>query len=54
MCDYFVALISVLVLLKCGNSRITSSLNIDWIPPTVAIYGMRITSLHFVVLHTFL
>jgi len=32
-----------------------SGLKIDWgSPPGAAIYGMRITSLHFVVLHKFL
>ena len=33
-----------------------SGLKIDWgsPPPAAAIYEMRITSLHFVVLHTFL
>ena len=31
-----------------------SGLKIDWgSPPVAAIYGMRITSLHFVVLHKF-
>ena len=35
------------------NNR--SGLKIDWgSPPGAAIYGMRITSLHFVVLRTFL
>ena len=56
MCDYYVALISDLVLLKCGNLRITVVVQ-KWIrdfPPAAAIYGMRITSLYFVVLHKFL
>ena len=31
MCDYYVALISALVLLKCGNSKNNrSGLKIDW------------------------
>ena len=46
MCDYYVAFISALVLLKCGNLRITAEVKkIDWgSPPGAAIYGMRITS----------
>ena len=56
MCDYYVALISALDLLKSGNLRNNcSGLKIDWgSPPGAAIYGMRNTSLHFVVLHKFL
>ena len=62
MCDYYVALISAFVLLKCGIFKNNcSGLKTDWDirpppPPPPAIYGMRITSLHlhFVVLHKLL
>ena len=57
MCDvFYVALISALDLLKSGNLRNNcGGLKIDWgSPPGAAIYGMRNTSLHFVVLPKFL
>ena len=55
MCDYYVAFISALVLLKCGNLRITVVSKNSWgSPPGAAIYGMCNTSIHFVVLHKFL
>ena len=54
MHDFTVALISALTLLKYGNVRITVVVwkQIGDLPTGAAIYGMRITSLHFVVLHT--
>ena len=58
MCDYYVALISVFVLVEMWQFKNNcSGLKIDWgSPPTprAAIYGMHITSLHFVVFHKFL
>ena len=51
--SFFVALISTLALLKDGNLGITRGLKQTGDLPTgAAIYGMRIVSLHSVVLHT--
>ena len=50
---FSVALISALALLKDGNLGITRGLKQTGDLPTgAAIYGMRIVSLHSVVLHT--
>ena len=55
MCDYYVALISCFGPVEMRQFRNNcSGLKIDWeSPPGAAIYGMRITSLHFVVLQNF-
>ena len=53
MHGFSVALISALALLKDGNLGITRGLKQTGDLPTgAAIYGMRIVSLHSVVLHT--
>ena len=57
MYDFSVALISALTLLKYRKFRNKcSGIKIDLgnSPTCAAIYGMCITSLHFVVLHMFL
>ena len=55
MYDFSIAFISALALLKCANLRLTMVVEktIRDSSTDAAIYGMRITSLHFVVLHTF-
>ena len=53
---FSVAIISALALVKYANLRLTywSKNRLGISPRCAAIYGMHITPLHFVVLHTFL